>query len=360
MKRIWFVHLLNDYSGSPRVLAEVIRSAQEIGDYDPVLVTSPGQGALSDLGCFYLHVGYSWSPSKLLTLLRFLIVQVKLFWLISLKTRKDEIVYVNTLLPFGAALGAKLKGLTVIYHVHEPQVSPALLFSFLKWVCNVTADKAVFVSEYLMTQFSSLQRRGTVIYNATSSSFEDRAKASRGVKENVLMLASLKTYKGVDDFLAIAKLLPERSFELVLNCSLSDKESFLRSKEITDNVAIFEATDDVHIHYDKAKITLNLSHPDKWVESFGMTIIESFQYGAPVIVPKVGGPLELVQKTQAGFNISHENHQEIADTIDQLYGSEDLYRDYSNKALLGAAGFTNKKLKMDYQSLFLRVFRNTE
>lgn len=360
MKKAWFFHLLNDYSGSPRVLSEVVKSTYGAESISPVVVTSSQKGALSGLRADYVNVEYRWSRSRLLTLLRFLFVQLQLFVLVLNRVHRRDIVYVNTLLPFGAAIGAKLKGVNVIYHLHEPQVSPAVLFGFLKWVCSITSFKVIFVSEYLKSQFPGLINRGGVIYNACSRSFEQQAKEHGGKKERVLMLASLKTYKGVNDFLAIAGQLPEVGFDLVLNCSLLDKNRFVEKNAVPSNVSVYEATDDVHKYYSRAILTLNLSHPNKWIESFGMTIIESFHYGVPVLAPQKGGPVELLKLTGAGFNVDHADHDLIAQTIKSLCSNEEEYALLAQKALKGAAYFGNQQFSDRFQRFFKEVFRISE
>ena len=44
----------------------------------------------------------------------------------------------------------------------------------------------------------------------------------------------------------------------------------------------------------KASVCLNLSQQPDWVETFGLTIWEALTQGTPVIVPDVGGPLEII------------------------------------------------------------------
>ena len=50
--------------------------------------------------------------------------QTWLFAKLFFKINSRDTVYINTLLPFGAALAAKLRGCKVVYHVHEVSVKP--------------------------------------------------------------------------------------------------------------------------------------------------------------------------------------------------------------------------------------------
>lgn len=49
MKRLVCFHLFNDFSGSPKVLRMVLGGLLERGEWSVEIVTSKGEGALSDL-----------------------------------------------------------------------------------------------------------------------------------------------------------------------------------------------------------------------------------------------------------------------------------------------------------------------
>ena len=108
---IVFFHLLNDFSGSPRVLSQIIQNLNR-SEKDVAVYTSAGNGFLSQLTDVEMHqVPYRHSGQKLLTLLLFLWAQVWMFSHVMWHYRHREATfYVNTLLPFGAALAGKLLG----------------------------------------------------------------------------------------------------------------------------------------------------------------------------------------------------------------------------------------------------------
>ena len=314
MKKIWLFHLLNDYSGSPLVLKSTALALRDSAEL--TICTSPSEGFLSDIeGVKYHPINYKWSPSKITLLLRFFVVQCRYFFVILSNRRKIDVVYVNTLLPFGAALGAKLMGKKVIYHMHEPQVNPALLFRLLVGVANVTAHRFIFVSNYLKSCFPKFASRSEVIFNVLNESFLEKIEITPAQERTtVLMLCSFKGYKGIYEFVALAASFIKVPFELVINASEEEIATFRKRHLYLPNLRVFSSTKDVHQHFRRAKFVLNLSHPKLWTESFGMTALEAMAYGVPCIVPKVGGIAELVPKS-AGFTISYDNHQEIVDTL---------------------------------------------
>ena len=194
--RIIGVHLLNDFSGSPFVFSQALQALQKNEEEVHLYTATPsGSGFLNNVTGIHTHkIFYRWSPNKFLTLFYFLLSQLMLFFKIAFFVRSTDIVYVNSILPFGAAAGGKLRGAKVVYHVHEVSIKPALLKQFLLWVMNRSATKCLYVSKFLQ-QATASNKPATVIYNSLPSSF--REEASRGYVRNrsgftVLMLCSLK------------------------------------------------------------------------------------------------------------------------------------------------------------------------
>lgn len=74
-----------------------------------------------------------------------------------------------------------------------------------------------------------------------------------------------------------------------------------------EHLFIFPAQKDVHSFYQEAHLVLNLSHPEQWVETFGMTALEAMSYGLPVIAPPVGRPVELVTDDFNGYRIGQRD-----------------------------------------------------
>src|SRR6478752_2072545 len=108
--RLFAVHLLNDFSGSPLVLRQSLEALR--GEYEIHLYTATpsGKGFLTDIEDVQTHkVSYNWSRFKIFTLAMFLYSQLSVFIRLSIRLRRDDTVYINTLLPFGAAWAARLR-----------------------------------------------------------------------------------------------------------------------------------------------------------------------------------------------------------------------------------------------------------
>jgi len=314
--KIFAFHLLNDFSGSPKVLKQLAKGWVE-NDIETHIVTCGGRsGFLSDIqNVSYHHYWYKFAQNPFLRLFFLIISQVHLILKMWSVIHKNDIIYVNTVLPFGAGILGKLKGCKVIYHIHETSMKPWILKKILFTIANNTATSVIYVSKYLADQ-EGMSKPKHILYNAIETDFLKTASSNRkkgSIHKNVLMICSLKAYKGVFEFVDLAKKHPEYNFRLVVNASETDINKFFLGQNISENVTILPTQKDVHPQYLWADVVLNLSRPDGWIETFGLTVIEAMAYGLPVIVPPVGGIAELVEKGVNGYkadsrNVNHISH----------------------------------------------------
>lgn len=348
-RKILAVHLLNDFSGSPFVFRQAIESLVDSGEEVAVFTATPtGNGFLSNIkDVRYVNLFYKWNKNKWITLIYFFIAQMSIFFKVIFNARRNDVVYINSILPFGAALAAKLKGARVLYHVHEVSVKPATLKSFLLGVVQKTADRCIYVSQYVMSA-TNVNVPDHVVYNALPNQFVERANNFVGQPKNdftVLLLCSLKKYKGVLEFVEAARQLPNCKFELVANSDTKSIHDFFSDMELPENLIVHSAASDVHPFYQRADVVVNLSRPDEWIETFGMTALEAMVYGKPVIVPPVGGITELINDGVEGFRVDSRNVNEVVEKIKLLSTDPALYAEMSIKAKLRSNAFTQQMFR---------------
>ncbi|MCU0437638.1 MAG: glycosyltransferase family 4 protein [Raineya sp.] len=309
-QRIFAFHLLNDYSGSPKVLMQLLKTWGAYG-YSVHLYTSQNKGFLSDINHVIYHQGwYKYSSNRWLRLFLYTLSQMWLVIKMFRTVKKTDIVYVNTILPFGAAILGKLKGCKVIYHIHEVSIKPRILKWFLLKMIKIFADRVVYVSQYVADNYDLNDKRGAILYNSIENHFLDVAEKNRDKKQkqnHVLMVCSLKAYKGIFEFIQLAKDNPEYQFRLVLNAHQTEIKQFFKDKDVPLNVHIFDTQKNMHPFYLWADIILNLSKPDGWIETFGLTIIEGMAYGLPAIVPTIGGITEVIEEGKTGFMVDSQD-----------------------------------------------------
>ena len=360
--RIIAVHLLNDRSGSPLVLRQSLEVLLAAGYAIDLLTATPGApGFLSDLPGVTTHpLAYRWSDRAWRTLLNFGLVQWLIFWKVLTLASADSIVYVNTLLPAGAALAARCRGARVVYHLHEVSLRPALLRRLLCTVASRTAHQVIYVSEHVRTTLALPVARQTVVHNALAPAFVAEADRSALPWLNpapfvVLMACSLRDYKGVPEFWALAQATPELQFELVLNAPPAAVAHYRYQHPTPANLTLFAAAHDMHPFYRRAAVVVNLSRPDEWVETFGMTVLEALSYGRPVIVPPVGGVAEVNVHTHTGFAIDGRNLTALQQALRLLASNSDCYLRMAAAARLRATAFAPDRFAEQIRQAFAAV-----
>ena len=327
--KIYAFHLLNDFSGSPKVLMQVLKGCVENG-LDTTVVSCTGrEGFLSDLpGVKYKNYWYRWAANPYLRLLSLMLSQFLMICKLLAIVRREDLIYINTVLPFGAAFLGKVKGCRIIYHLHETTMKPPLLKRFLFGIAYWAADELIYVSRFLAEQEQAANQKVNILYNAIEDSFLQKAISDRKVKKpkgHVLMVCSLKPYKGVREFVALSQRHKDYQFRLVVNASQGQIDLFFRQDFLPDNLQIYPTQTNLHPFYAWADVILNLSRPDGWIETFGLTIIEGMAYGLPAIVPPVGGIIELVEEGQNGYSVDSRDTILLSNTLKKLLDNESQY-----------------------------------
>lgn len=352
-EKIVFFHLLNNFTGSPQILRNVIEAVLKDG-FEVVLYTSSTPGFLSDIpGVVYRSNFYQRYPKRLITLFTFFLSQLLVGFVILKYWRSKSVFYTNTILPFSAVLAGRLMGKRVITHVHENEVSPQILDKFLFWVVRNFSSEKVVVSQFLALNPKLGNQHITLIPNTVYSKISKHASQVHWSPEEftVLMLASLRPYKGISEYVDLSNRLPEISFVLVLSDAPKEVNDWKSGLNFGSNLKIFPVQEEVIPFYQKAHLILNLAHPEEWLETFGMTVLEGFNFGLPAIVPTVGGVAELVEDGVNGFKIDYTDSDLQAIKISELAQNRDLWNTLSTGAfqkskLYSVAEFDRKVLKL--------------
>ena len=346
MKRIVCFHLFNDYSGSPKVLRMVLEGVLNKG-YRVDLVSSKG-GVLDEL----LHYPnlrkhsypYRFSSNGAVTMLRYGLVQLFTFFL-SFRWMfcKDVVFYINTLLPVGPALAGRLMGKRVVYHYHENAFVKGAFYKMLAAMMERLAHRIICVSEY-QASFLICKEKVTVIPNALPEAFVQRLKPNPEnafEQKTVLMLGSLKEYKGTKEFIQLSLLLQQYRFILVINDTQENIDYYLKEKCYTlgDNLVLYDRQADVAKFYQQASVVLNMSDKRLFIETFGLTALEAMTAGLPVIVPTEGGIAEMVDDAVNGYKIDVADLDRIGDAIKKLLTDKTKYIQMAENALLCAKKF---------------------
>lgn len=350
-EKVFVVHLLNDFSGSPNVCKHVVDVLIK-SNYKVTIVTSSKKynGFLGEIkDAHYKIIPYKWSQNKFITLFRYCYAQILCFLYLIKEIKKNQIVYVNTILPFGALIAGKIRSARTICHIHEDLNKQNLAIKIQTKIIKLTCKEVIFVSNYVAKAMDFGLAKTNILYNCVSDDYfnEDSDDYSKNKSDQfrIAMACSLKEYKGVIEFINLAKLIPEFTFHLILNTTNEQLNSLKQNIKIPSNIIIDVNVREVKNFLKKAHLILNLSIPKLFVETFGLSLIEGMALGKPVIAPPIGGPTEFIENGKNGFLIDSGDLEELRRKIIHLANDAKFYLYLSENAKKTAKYFSTSNFE---------------
>jgi len=228
-------------------------------------------------------------------------------------------------------------------------------------IARKTSSLNIYVSDTHMQVLRIPNVPAIRVYNALDPDFIDRARKSTYLHchdgyFNILMIASLRDYKGVPDLLALAWSLHGQTdihIDLVVNDDEETIARYFEGRNLPPNLSIHPRTTNI-----AACLVLNLSRPDQWVETFGLTILEAMAFGVPVIVPPVGGPTELIDVGVHGFMVDSRDQADLLKRVLQLHADPDLCLRMSRACRERAKDFSPESFASNVTSAINQVWNS--
>lgn len=338
-KSILFVHPSNDFTGSTRVLRNVIKDSPT-GFQKVVLTENHKLGFLSDIeGIRIYNIKFPQYKGKTIPFVSSALSLIDRVIKMTYLCLYSDMVYINTIRPYYAAILARLMGKKIKWHIHEKYISRPFSVKVMEFVLSHIRAHYIFVSYYLKNQYR-IHKNATfeIRYNKLDSLFLSKINFTpleKRPKNRVAMICSYTEAKGIDTFVQVSKLLPQYVFTLVMSTSQKNVEDFIKKTQVPRNCIILPAQKNINTIYENNDLVLVLSKPSLWVETFGMTIIEAFAYGLPVIGPNVGGPIEIIKNRSNGLTIDVSNIHLVKDSICEILQNKN-YDDYARQALMSS------------------------
>lgn len=320
----------DNYSGSVRVLASVIE--EDYANQIVYIITSSGRkGFLAEMP--NVRMIYYWNPrwsNKILSKFNSIIWRFSACLVTFFVGLRFDTFYINTIVPSYAAKIGTLLNKKIIYHVHEKFVTYSKGNKIAEDTFNNTVSHRIFVSNYLKNQYPEHPLSTFEIkYNKLAKSFTDKIifrPLDERKRNTVIMISSLLKEKGAYSIIELAKMMPEYQFLYIMNATSEHIADFYKEIQVPNNISLIHKQNDIHPFLQKADINLNLSDPEGWVETFGMTILEAMAYGIPSIAPSAGGPLEIVEDGKNGYCLDVTNLQLVSEKIRYVLDADNYGR----------------------------------
>lgn len=187
------------------------------------------------------------------------------------------------------------------------------------------------------------------LYNAAQSNVKKTADSS------ILFFGRLSDEKGIELLLQAKKLLrADIKLKIVGTGPVEN-----RLKKMTEDMKLknveflgFKSGEALHAEIKASRCTVI---PTLVNEVFGLTIIESYSFGTPVIGSIVGGIPEVIQENKTGFLFERGNAVELAEQISRMLDlSDEEYERMSRNCLKELAKYNPQ----DYYLKLMEVYNS--
>ena len=352
----FFTTSAGDWGGASRVLFTNLYLMNR-DRLTPLLLlpcSGPIEGELKQRDLRYLIWGSFTEPGKPIAYLRSFFRAWRFF-----QREHVAVIHVNSSNFWRPAelLAARLLGIPILahYHVINDQPTPAMAW----------CQAAIAVSHYTAEQSLPTAIYKPVIYNPISLDRFDAGHSVRkefGLSESdivVVFLGQIRDIKGVQDFIAMARQIPNPEACFLIAGECRDPKRFPGSYSAQDLENM--AGGDTRIRYiGYVKKVEDIYHtadivvvPSRWQEPLGLISLEAGACRKPVVATRVGGIPEAVEDGVNGYLVEPADVDELTARVMQLIADSAL------RNRLGEAGrgrveqnFTTRPVR-EFETLLL-------
>ncbi|WP_324544320.1 glycosyltransferase family 4 protein [Thauera sp.] len=306
-----------DWGGASRVLYTNLRQLDR-SRIEPILLLprdGPIVPELQRLGLRYHIWGSPTEPGNRLAFLRALLRTVLLF-----RREKVRLVHFNNR-PWrpAEALAARLLGIPILLHFHvvNEAVSPVI-----RWASGV-----VVVSEFVAQASLPPELPKHVVHNPVDLHRFDQGRPLRealGIARDKLVVSfvgQIRDIKGVQDFIAMARLIDDPALVFLIAGECRDPRTFAGAYSEDDlstmiggdarirYIGYIDRVEDVYASSDIVVV------PSRWQEPLGLIAIEAGACGKPVIATHVGGLPEIIEDGRTGYLVDAQSPATLAERV---------------------------------------------
>jgi len=260
------------------------------------------------------------------------------------RSRRVALVYVNTFVTVSGALGGRLAGVPVLWHIREILSMPRPMRWLLYKMLSLCADRVVCISravrDSVLKEAPNLARKSVVVYNAVSVAESNgmeqdiKLREELGIPQGALlvgMVGRLLHWKGQEIQAEAAALVLQNHPDVRFVCVgsyFADESHYLQ--KLKSLISSFGLDGRFHLVGYRSNVTDVYRALDIFVlpstkpEPFGRVTVEAMTEGRAVIATNHGGTVELVQDGVTGVLVPPSDPRSLAAAIELLLADQPL------------------------------------
>jgi glycosyltransferase involved in cell wall biosynthesis len=192
----------------------------------------------------------------------------------------------------------------------------------------------------------------------TSTGKEELAEGA-GQEYSLLYLGRLETSKGIDLLCrAFAEIAPELPYLYLDVAGSGSREAALREQYASTSQIRFHghvAGESKEAHIARSLI---LIMPSIWQEVFGISIVEAYAYGKPVLATRIGGIPELVRDGETGFLVEPRNIEDWQRAIRRIAANPEEINVMARACREAARAYTLEAVTSAYLHAYEASFKS--
>lgn len=347
-RAILFVHHANDMYGADIGLLHSIQSLDRTKHYPIVILPSDmPEGMLSSeldrCGIEYHFVPLGILRRKYFTGRSIIPLLVDLFkGSASIRSiargRNVALVYVNTIVAVSGAIGGRLAGIPVLWHIREIVTMPRPIRWTLYNILGLCAHRIVCISkavrESLISEAPHLSGKATILYNGVAVTRNNGVTLRAGLREElsvpegvplVGMVGRVSHWKGQEILAEAAQLVLHNHRDVhfvAVGSYFADQSQYLKELEerivnlgLQERFHLVSYRSDIGHVYDALDIFVL---PSQKPEPFGRVTVEAMMNGLSVIATNHGGTRELIRNGVTGLLVPPSDPGSLAGAIERL------------------------------------------
>jgi glycosyltransferase involved in cell wall biosynthesis len=351
---ILFVHHANDMYGADIGLLHSIKSLDR-QKYSPIVIlpsdmpTGMLSTELDRLGVEYHFAHLGILRRKYLTLRAIIPLTIDLLRGVAYvrstaRKRCAAMVYTNTFVTVSGAVGGRLAGVPVLWHIREILTMPRPVRWLLYKMLNLCADRVVCISkavrDNVLKEAPNLESKSVVVYNAVTVAGNNGTRQDIGLREElrvpkdvplVGMVGRISHWKGQEILAQAAALVlqsyPEAHF-VAVGSYFADESHYL--EQLKSSIGSLELEERFHLVDYRSNVTDVYRALDIFVlpsikpEPFGRVTVEAMAQGRAVIATNHGGSVELIEHGVTGMLVPPADPKSLAAAIELLLDDRPL------------------------------------
>ena len=344
---ILFVHHANDMYGADIGLLHSVKSLDREKYYPIVILPADMPTGMLSTELDRLGVEYHIAPLGILRRKYFsarsiIPLAVELlrgvaYVRATARRRGAVLVYVNTIVAASGAIGGRLAGVPVLWHIREILSIARPVRWALHQTMSFCADRIVCISaavrDSLLNEAPQLAGKAVVVYNAISVA-PGNGKMSIPLREElgvpsdaplVGMVGRITHWKG-QEILAeaaglVARTRPDVHF-VAVGSYFADESHYLHNlQSLIDSLGLNGRFHIVNYRSNVTDVYRALDIfvlPSRKPEPFGRVTVEAMMQGRPVIATNHGGTVELIQDGVTGMLVPSSDPKALVAAIEQI------------------------------------------